>query len=455
MTPNLRPASGAPRPYEFPAVTRFTLDNGLRIVVAPMPRLPLVSVLAVIDAGASSDAAGHEGLAMLTASALAEGTAARDAAALADAFERLGTSLGSGADWDDATISMTVTPSRLDEAFALLAEVLMAPRFAPADVARLKAERLSDLLQQRVEPRGLADERFAGVVYAESSRFARPDGGTPGSVRTLDEGTVRAWHAARYASATTTLVVTGDVTPDAVHALVARQLGAWSGPVQRIAAVDASPRTSTRAVHVVAKANAQQTELRVGHIGLPRSHGDYFAVVVMNAILGGLFSSRINLNLREAHAYTYGAHSGFDWRRAAGPFAVSTAVKTEVTGDSVREILLEIDRIRDAEVTRDELALATQYLAGVFPIRYETTGAVAGALAMASVHGLEPAYFSTYRQKISAVTTADVLAAARAHLHPDQLQILAVGDASAIEGPLAALGLGPLTVTDTDDGDDE
>jgi predicted Zn-dependent peptidase len=189
-------------------------------------------------------------------------------------------------------------------------------------------------------------------------------------------------------------------------------------------------------------------------VGLPRSHKDYFAVVVMNAVLGGLFSSRINMNLREVHAYTYGAHSAFDWRREAGPFVVGTAVKTEVTAAAVTEILQEIDRIRDVAVSADELALATQYLGGVFPIRYETTGAVAAALASASVYGLPADYFTTYRQRIAAVSADDVLRAARTHLHPDAMQILAVGDDAAIREPLGALGLGEMVVTKAEDGED-
>jgi zinc protease len=205
-------------------------------------------------------------------------------------------------------------------------------------------------------------------------------------------------------------------------------------------------------VHVVAKPDAPQSELRVGHVGLPRTHADYFHVVVMNAVLGGLFSSRINLNLREVHAYTYGAHSAFDWRRAAGPFVVGTAVKTEVTGAAVREILLEIDRMRDDEITADELDLATRYLAGVFPIRYETTGAVASALAVANVYGLPDDYFSTYRDRIAAVTRADVLAAACTHIHPSALQVLAVGDTTSVERQLAELQIGVPTVTSADEG---
>lgn len=451
MSPS-RPLPGTPGPYEFPRATHLMLPTGLRLVVAPMHRLPLVTVLAIVDAGAAGDAAGQEGTAMLAAAALAEGAADRDGPALADAFERLGTAIESGADWDDASIRLTVTPARFDEAMARLAEVLMAPRFAAADIARLKAERLAELLQQQVEPRGLADERFAHAVYDSSSRYAQPAGGTPASVRTLEPAHLRAWHEARYSGATTTIIVAGDITPEQALASVERRLGGWSRSVSPAPTVQTTARSAGRAVHVVAKPDAPQSELRVGHVGLPRTHADYFHVVVMNAVLGGLFSSRINLNLREVHAYTYGAHSAFDWRRAAGPFVVGTAVKTEVTGAAVREILLEIDRMRDDEITADELDLATRYLAGVFPIRYETTGAVASALAVANVYGLPEDYFSTYRDRIAAVTRADVLAAARTHVHPSALQVLAVGDTTSVERQLAELQIGVPTVTSADEG---
>ena len=450
-----RPQPGIPDPYEFPQATRFSLSSGLQVIVAPMHRLPLVTVIALADAGAAGDDAGREGLAMITASALAEGTADRSGPALADAFERLGTAVESGANWDEATVQITVTPSRFNDAMALLADVLMAPRFADSDVERLKAERLADLLQQRVEPRGLADERFARAVYALASRYARAAGGTSASVRALDASQARRWHAARYSGETTTLIVVGDMTPEQVRPIVERYLGSWSHPVQVMRDAKAESRTRIHAVHVVSKSDAPQSELRVGHVGLPRAHSDYFATVVMNAVLGGLFSSRINLNLRERHAYTYGAHSGFDWRRAAGPFVVATAVKTEATDAAVREIVQEIDRIRSERVSADELDLATSYLAGVFPVRYETTEAVASALALAAVYGLPEDYFSTYRQNIVAVTRDDVLRAARSHLHPEALQVLAVGHADAIAKPLAALQLGTPSVTAADEGEAE
>jgi zinc protease len=201
-------------------------------------------------------------------------------------------------------------------------------------------------------------------------------------------------------------------------------------------------------VHLVAKPGAPQSELRIGHTGIPRAHPDYFPAVVMNAILGGLFSSRINLNLREAHGYTYGAHSGFDWRRWAGPFAAETAVQQDVTADAVREVLFEIDRMRESPVMPSELSLATSYLDGVFPIRFETTDAVATALANLVLFGLPGDYYDSYRANVRAVTAEHVLAAARTHLHPDRLHLVVVGDPDAVRTPLERMAVGPVTVWD-------
>ena len=166
----------------------------------------------------------------------------------------------------------------------------------------------------------------------------------------------------------------------------------------------------------------------------------------MNAVLGGLFSSRINLNLREAHGYTYGASSYFDWRRQSGPFVISTAVQTEVTSSAITETLKEIDRMRAEEIDESELSLATSYLEGVFPIRYETTAAIASALANMVTFGLPEDYYDTYRSRIGAVTTADVLKAAKEHVSPERLQIVVVGNAETLKPQFEALQTGPLTV---------
>jgi zinc protease len=177
-----------------------------------------------------------------------------------------------------------------------------------------------------------------------------------------------------------------------------------------------------------------------------RTHPDYFSITVMNAVMGGLFSSRINLNLREAHGYTYGASSSFDWRREAGPFVVGTAVASDVTVAAIQETLKEIDRMRAEPISESELSLATSYLEGVFPIRYETTAAIAAALASLVIYNLPADWYDIYRARMGAVTVNDVLEAARAHVHPESLQVVIVGDASAIREPLDALAFGPLDV---------
>lgn len=446
MTTAPRPRPGNPRDYAFPAIERSELANGMRVAVAHMPRLPLVTVLVLVDAGSSCDAAGREGAASLTIGTLAEGTARLDGATLAEKFESLGTGLTSSSDWDDATIHIAVTPERLETAISLLGEVVRSPAFAQREVERHKAERLAELMQQQVEPRGLADDKFSEFLFVPGSRYAIPEGGGMTSVRALDTAQLRALHTTRYVPGATTLVFAGDVTNARAVQLAERAFGTWSGATPAAAQVDDRVIEGGRRVHIVNKADAPQSELRVGHGGVPRGHADYFAIVVMNALLGGLFSSRINLNLRERNAYTYGARSAFEWRRGAGPFMVSTAVKTEVSQAATREILLEITKMREEKVSADELSLATAYLDGVFPIRYETTNAVAAAIAIAQVYGLGDAYYTRYREHIRAVTADDVLRAAQNFLHPEKLLVLAVGDAATIREPMEQLGAGAVIV---------
>ena len=439
-----RPAPGEPRPYRFPRFERRLLPNGMRLVVAPVHKLPVVSVVAVVDAGAACDPAGKEGLAQLTARALTEGTSARDAVALALAVEGLGASLDAGADWDGALVSLTTLTERLEPAFALFAEVLRHPVFPEREVERLKAERIADLLHAETEPRSLADDAFARAVYAEGSRYAVQEGGSRASVPGLTRDDVAAFHAARWRPGATTLVIAGDLGIEEAEALVLRTFGDWEGTGAPAPRVDDAPSTTVRRTHVVPKPDAQQSELRVGHVGVPRSHPDYFPLVVMNAILGGLFNSRVNLNLREVHGYTYGASSGFDWRVQAGPFVVASAVQQEHTAAAAREVLHELARIRDEPVSAEELSLATSYLDGVFPIRYETTSAIASALAGLVLYGLPDDYFDAYRGKIRAVTVEDVQRVAREQLQLERLQLLVAGDPAVVRDALAGLGFGEL-----------
>ncbi|HEV2643661.1 MAG TPA: pitrilysin family protein [Candidatus Elarobacter sp.] len=446
MTTATRPQPGTPRAYHFPAFEQRVLENNLTVIVAPAHKLPVVTVLAVVDAGAVAEPLGKEGVAQLTARALNEGTPKYDGESLTDYLEQLGTSVGGAADWDSASLAMTVLRENLDNAFARFADVLTTPTFPNAAIERLKGERIAEILQVESEPRELADEKFDEYVYEPSSRFRQPLGGPRDVVNALARSDVLAFHAARYRPSATTIIIAGDVTADDAERMVRDALHAWTdAPTPRATASDAPART-TRSLRIVRKEDAPQSELRIGHVGVPRSSPDYFAITVMNAVLGGLFSSRVNLNLREVHGYTYGASSAFDWRREAGPFVIGTAVASDMTAAAITETLTEVDRMRAEPISESELSLATSYLDGVFPIRYETTAAIAAALATLVIYQLPTTWYDAYRERIRAVTVADVLHAARTYLHPDALQIVVVGHSDAIQGPLEALGFGPVDV---------
>ncbi|HWL38610.1 MAG TPA: pitrilysin family protein [Gemmatimonadaceae bacterium] len=449
MVTALRPKPGPPRTYRFPKFDDQTLPNGMRLVLAPVDKLPVVTILVVVDAGSSADPSGQEGVALLTARALLEGNSRYDGAELAERFEQLGTSLESGADWDSAVMKITVLSERLPEAMELLGEVATTPIFPEREIERLKAERLAEILQIESEPRALADERFEAFLYADGSRYSRPDGGTMESVTRLSRKDVAEFFRARFVAGGTTVIVTGDIQPDEARKLVVSAFGRSQAGSSRKQPLVVAARSEGRNVHVVSKDEAPQSELRVGHIGLPRNHPDFFPTMVMNAVLGGLFGSRINLNLREARGYTYGASSYYDWRHGPGPFVVATAVESDVTALALREIFLEIDRIRAEEISPDELSLATQYLEGVFPIRYETTAAVATALANLVIHDLPHDFYDTYRRNIRDVTVRSVLDAARKHIHPAELQTVIVGDAAVIRQPVSELGVGSVQIHDT------
>ncbi len=449
MSVSVRPSPTQARDYAFPRFERQQLSNGLGLLVAPVHKLPIVTIHAVIDAGGESDPANKEGLAQLTARLLTEGAGSLDAVLLTERMELLGTSLTAAADWDCATVSASVMNQRFHEALATLGDVIIHPALPARELERLKAERLAELLQMRTEPRELADEMFSALLYDPGSRYSKPLGGWESSVSEITLNDVANFHGTRYSPASTWILVVGDVGVAEAAAAVEKAFGQWTGARPRKTPLLASAAVSSKRYHLVAKEGAPQSELRIGHVGLPRLIPDYFDVVVMNAILGGLFSSRVNLNLRERRGYTYGAFSSFDWRHGAGPFTVATAVKSDVTAESIREVLLEIDRMRNELITEDELSLALNYLMGVFPIRFETTAAIAGALAATVIYDLPVNYFDHYRANIGDVTIERVRRAAFEHLKPEELRIVVVGDPATVRGPLDELSAGTLVIADT------
>ncbi len=423
----------------------------MQLLVAPMRRLPVVTAILVVDGGATTEPPGKEGVADIAAHALVEGTQKRSADDLVMALERLGTSISASADWESSILKMTVLSPNLPGALGLMAEMVTSPRFDNAAVERIRAERLSEIIQTRSEPGVLADETFSLELYGAGSRYGIPLGGSAESVTAIAVDDVRGYHRCGFNPKAATLILAGDIDTDAARQLADRIFGAWKDAggetaARRVTTAGGKPRQ----LRVVDRSGAQQSELRMGHVGVPRSVPQYFDVVVMNAVLGGLFSSRINLNLREAHGYTYGASSYFDWRRDAGPFVVSSAVQSEVTGAAVSEVMNEIHRIRSDAIQEEELSLATSYLAGVFPIRYETADAVASGLAGLVVFGLPDDYFTSYRSNILGVTVEGVQRAAQNFLRPEDLNVVVAGNPDLVLSQLTQLGLGEVGVVRVD-----
>jgi zinc protease len=421
-----------------------------------MPGRPLVTASLIVRNGAADDPFPVAGASALAARALSEGTQRYDAVALVEATERLGAGLHADAGWDAATVSVEVPVARLEPALALLAELAAHPTFPPREVDRLREERLNDLLQARAEPRRRVDEAFIGTIYASSSPYNRPSGGLAATVETLDADRLAAAWARGFDPARLTLIMAGDLDGSGGRgpAEIAEALfGAWTatpgataeGPVSSESAVD-----SLR-IKLLDRPGSVQTEIRVGHVGVPRRIDNYAGLSVMSAILGGLFNSRLNMKLREEKGYTYGASAGFDPRRGAGPFAARVAVNTEVTVPALVDLLAELNRIREAPVTAAELAAARDFLVGVFPLRFETPGPVVGALGGIVVHDLPDDELTTYRARIEAVSIDDVLAIAQAQIHPDRAAIVMVGDAARIASDLDAAAIGPLEVIRDDD----
>jgi len=436
----IAPQPGPPRPYHFPHVARRTLDNGLRLLVAENHNAPLVSVRSLIRSGADYDTPDLAGLASLTAELLDEGAGNRDAVRLAEDLGLLGASLGSGADWDASYISVDSLSRTFVESFAIFADVTRRPMLPQASLERVQSERLMELLQQRDEPASIAGKRFSNLIYGNGT-YGNTVLGNPESVARIKVDDVRRFYATHYVPNNGSIVIAGDV--NAEHALDAASRFFASWPAAELPPRPAiSPKTfDSNRIYLIDRPTAVQSEIRIGHIGIARSTEDYFALSVMNALLGGVFNSRINLNLREKHGYTYGARSMFAFRRQAGPFVVSAPVRNEVTRESVTEVLAELRRIRTGDVETVELEDTKNYLMGSFPSTVQSAGDIAGRLVDMELYDLPTDYFDRYRENIGAISKSDVEHVAQKYIDPESVIIVIVGNASQIREPLGTLGM--------------
>jgi len=441
--------SVAPRPGPNPSFTpapvaRRKLSNGLEVLIAERHNLPIVAMNLVVKGGGTLVPTGKEGLASLTGDLLTEGTATRTSLQLAGELAELGASInGSGGD-ESCSLSLVALTRHLPKAMEIYTDVLLHPSFPEKELERLRVQRISALLRRADSPPAIAGQVFPRLLYGEAHPYGRTD--TPRSVKSLTREDVASLYRTLFVPNNSALIVVGDTTPDAILPVLESALKDWKpgSPVART--VPQPPPSNPVTIYLVDKPGAVQSILAVGQVGVARNTPDYFPLTILNAILGGQFSSRINLNLREAKGYTYGARSSFRFQVGPGPFEASAPVKTEDTRPALIELVKELTDITGPRPATDaELAFAKDRVIKGFPARFETIGGgrggpgLAGTLAELVLYDLPADYFTTYRDKVESVTQADVHRVARKYLDPGRMTILIVGDRAKVEPTLKDL----------------
>jgi len=444
------PTLAPPPALRLPAVTTRTLPNGLKLVVVEQHELPLADFILDVRTGGEADPAGKAGTASLTSGMLSEGTTTRSALEIADQAAYLGVRVGAGSGWEQSTVSLHAPTAQLDSGLALFADVALHPAFNAPDLERVRKVRLTALQQVRDRGPAIADRAYANALYGEQHPYGRPLSGSETSVADITRDDLVKFYTTYFRPNNATLLVVGDVRADDIERRVLALFGNWQrADVPAVAEGTVSAPKATTVV-LIDKPGAAQSSFRLGGIGVPRSTDDYFAIEVMNTILGGSFTSRLNQNLRETHGYTYGAGSGFSMRRSAGPFVASAEVVSAKTDSAFVEFLKELRAIRDT-VPADELAKAKRYLQLGLPQDFETTGSIAFQMLPLVTYGIPLNFYDTAVQRIGAVTQADVQRVARKYVDPDRLTIVIVGDRKLIEPGLRALNPGEIIIRDVKD----
>ena len=440
------PEVGPDPAFRFPQVVRHRLANGLDVRTVEHHSVPLVSFALQVSDGSGSDPADRHGLAAITADMLDEGTGALSAIDVSDALARIGAEVDLDVAPDATAISLTALARFADRAAALLADIAARPAMREEDFLRVRQLRLDRLRQLRDLPPAVAERAFLRLLYGEHPYGHLPIG-SDASLRALGLDEVRGFHHAAYRPSRATLVVVGAMSHDELRAVAARAFEGWREPEGNGAGVVPSsiaPDAGRGArLALVPRDGAAQSELRIGHLATTRDTPDYPGLLVLNAVLGGQFVSRINLKLREEKGYTYGARTGFDWRRGISPFSLQASVHTAATADAIRDSLHEIEAIRDGRPADErEMSLARATLTRGYPRNFETAQQVARSVAQLVLYRLPDTYFEEFVPKANAVTSEEVTRVARRHLDPSRMVTLIVGDHQAIAESLKTLRLG-------------
>ena len=437
------PAERPPRPLaargvDFPPYVIRTLPNGLQVVVVSHHEQPSVSLRLLVKAGAAQDPKDKPGVASMTGGLLDQGTTTRKAQEIASAIESVGGGIGVGAGDDLTFVNAVVLKNDLSLALELVSDIVRNASFAQDEIDRMRPQLLSSMKVSYDDADYIADVVFDRLVYGFHP-YGRPSAGTPESAAAITREDLVAFHKTHYVPSNAILAVVGDVTAEDAFARVEKAFGSWTAsgaaPI-----VFPDPPPPTRRVVVVDKPGAVQTEIRVGHIGVPRSHPDYLALNLAIRILGGEGANRLYGVLRSERGLTYSASADMEARQQAGAFVAETDTRTEATGQSLRLIVDEFFRLQREQVGSRELQGAQDYMAGSFPLTIETPSAIALQVLNQLFYGLDLAELESFRERVYGVTPEEIQRVAKKYLHPDRLSVVLVGDASKFVDQLKTVG---------------
>lgn len=437
----------------IPAPQKVALPNGLQLWLVEHNELPMLQMQMIIKSGAAEDPLGKAGLASFTAAMLDEGTKTRDLFAIEDDLDFIGADLSTSSSWDGSFITLTTLTKHLDKALEVFADVILHPVFPAPEFDRIKDQRLNGLLQEKDQPVALADKVYARVLYGENHPYGQPDEGTENSVKAVKRDDLANFYASYYAPNNATLLVVGDIKMKDLQPKIAKIFAGWKKKTVKHRNVPAVARFTGVKIYLADKPEAAQSEIRTGNIGVSRDTKDYFPLMVLNTILGGQFSSRLNMNLRETKGYTYGARSSFAMQRLPGPFTARAGVKTAVTDSALIEFVKELRKIYEEPVSAEELAFAKSTLTRSLPRQLETPRQLIGQMNEAVLYNLPDNFLNTAIPNINAVTIADVQRVARAYVQPQNLAIVIAGDVAKIREGIEKLGYGPVVVFDLEKGE--
>ena len=443
------PKVGPPPSLKLPAIKQLRLSNGLPVVYMEKAGVPVVQFVVVVKAGQVNEPAAKTGLSSMAAAMLTDGAGSRDALQLADAIDYLGARLGAGAGPHTTTISLYSPVSRMDSALALLADVTLRPTFPARELDRKRKERLTTLLQWRDQPSPLASVAFSRAVYPIHP-YGAIASGTEASLNSLTTEDLKVFHETYFRPNNSTVIVVGDVREKDILGKLESAFGKWKAGDIPTPTLPVVTQVAAREVTIVDRPGSAQTEIRIGCVGAERMTDDYYALVVMNTMLGGSFTSRLNNNLREQHGYTYGARSSFAFRPLPGPFSAGAAVQTEVTDSALVEFMKELRGIREP-LPADDVEKTKNYIALGYPGDFQSVSQIAAQLQEMVVYNLPDYYFNAYTMKIMAVTPQDVQRVAQKYLDPDRMAIVLVGDRTKIQQGVAALNMGPIKAMTVED----